>query len=88
MPTVNGAKLCRLGSMAGSDAQAEFGRPPIEHCPNGRAPEIVVFLRGGGSIAGRLFRLSAAWLNPAEGPVTVKLDGDVAVPRTFVAPGL
>ncbi|MGA2182750.1 MAG: class I mannose-6-phosphate isomerase [Bryobacteraceae bacterium] len=61
---------------------------PIEHCPNGRAPEILVFLRGAGSIADQPFRLGEAWLIPAEGPVTVGPDGEVAMLRTFVPPCL
>jgi mannose-6-phosphate isomerase len=61
---------------------------PIEHCPNGRAPEILVFLRGAGSIAGRPFRLGEAWLVPAQGPVRVEPDGEVSMLRTFVPQGL
>jgi mannose-6-phosphate isomerase len=61
---------------------------PIEHRPNGRAPEILVFLRGGGAIAGEPFRPGEAWLIAPEWPVTVEPDGEVAMLRTFVPSGL
>jgi mannose-6-phosphate isomerase len=60
----------------------------VEHRPNGRAPEILVFLRGAGSIAGQRFRLGEAWLISAVGPLTVEPDGEVAMLRTFVPAGL
>jgi mannose-6-phosphate isomerase len=59
---------------------------PIAHVPNGRAPEILVFLRGAGTIAGLPFRLGEAWLIPADGPVAVEPDGEVAMLRTFAPP--
>lgn len=71
--------------MAGSDALAGLGHLAIEHCPNGRAPESVVFLRGGRSMAGRRFRLREAWADSrAEGPVTAEPDGDATVLQPFV----
>jgi mannose-6-phosphate isomerase len=60
----------------------------VTHRPNGRAPEMLVFLRGAGSIAGQPFRLGEAWLIPAEGPVTMEPDEETAMLRTFVPTGL
>ena len=54
------------------------------HQPNGHEPEIFVFLKGAGSIAGQPFRLGEAWLIPAEGPVNLEPDEEVAMLRTFV----
>jgi mannose-6-phosphate isomerase len=59
-------------------------KAPVEHHANGHAPEILVFLRGAGSIAGQPFRLGEAWLIPANGPVSLEPDGEVAMLRTFV----
>jgi len=61
---------------------------PIEHRPNGHAPEILVFLRGAGRISGQSFRLGEAWLIPPEEPVSLKPDGEVAMLRTFVPSGV
>jgi mannose-6-phosphate isomerase len=57
---------------------------PIVHQPNGHEPEILVFLKGTGSIAGQPFRLGEAWLIPAEGPVNLEPAEDAAMLRTFV----
>jgi mannose-6-phosphate isomerase len=57
---------------------------PIVHQPNGYEPEILVFLKGAGSIAGQPFRLGEAWLIPAKGPVNVEAAAEVAMLRTFV----
>jgi mannose-6-phosphate isomerase len=57
---------------------------PIDHCPNGRTQEILVFLRGAGAIAGQPFRLGEAWLISVHGPVRVEPDGEVTMLRTFV----
>jgi mannose-6-phosphate isomerase len=57
---------------------------PIIHQPNGHAVEILVFLRGTGSIVGQPFRLGEAWLIPAVGPVNLEPEEDVAMLRTFV----
>ncbi len=61
---------------------------PIEHRLNGPAQEILVFLRGSGSIAGKPFRLGEAWLISGDRPVALVPDGEVAMLRTFVPPGL
>ena len=61
---------------------------PMEHQPNGRVPEILVFLRGAGSIANQPFRLGEAWLISPIEPVPLKPSGEVTMLRTFVPSGL
>jgi mannose-6-phosphate isomerase len=57
---------------------------PLEHRPNGSSPEILVFLRGAGTIGGQRFRMGEAWLISESGPVAVAPDGEVTMLRTFV----
>ena len=56
----------------------------LEHRPNGKSPEILVFLRGEGLIAGKPFRLGEAWLSSGGESIAIKPTGEVTILRTFV----
>jgi len=56
----------------------------IEHPPNGKSPEVLVFLRGEGLIGGAPFRLGEAWLNSGDEAVRIEPGGEVTMLRTFV----
>jgi len=57
---------------------------PVEHVPNGRTEEILVFLRGAGVIGGAPFRLGEAWLVSGQAPVQIEPNSEVTMLRTFV----
>ena len=56
----------------------------LEYRPNGPSPEILVFLRGEGLIAGEPFRLGEAWLSSGDEAITIDPAGEVTMLRTFV----
>jgi len=56
----------------------------LEQRPNGKSPEILVFLRGEGLIAGERFRLGEAWLCSGDEAIAIEPGGEVTMLRTFV----
>jgi len=56
----------------------------LEHRRNGRSPEILVFLRGEGLIAGEPFHLGEAWLHCGDERIRIEPTGEVTMLRTFV----
>jgi len=56
---------------------------PVEQRPNGPSGDILVFLRGGGLIAGQPFRQGESWLCSGGSAISIQPKGEVTMLRTF-----